>query len=79
MKQKTKNKELFDLHRVAVERLSTLDKSSDGVIKFHDVFIKLCTSFQLPKKRVWKLLDRLKSERAIEMVPYQGVRVLGEY
>ena len=71
-----KNRKGLTLESLAVERLSGLDKSRAGIIRFPDVFEKICSSLQMPKQRAWELLFSMREYGYIEIVPYQGVRIL---
>ena len=61
------------LYGKALERLRELDRG--GVIRFPEVFRKLCTTFSITKEECWEVLFALRDAGLIEIVPYQGVRL----
>lgn len=67
---------VFRLYGLALDRLKSC-KGSDGIIRFPDVFSKLCTSFSIKKDDCWELLFFFKEMGLIEIVCGHGVRVKG--
>jgi len=47
-----------------------------GILPFSEIFPRVCPALNLPVDRVWNALNSLRSEGLIEIVPYEGVRVL---
>ncbi|MBU3904623.1 MAG: hypothetical protein KJ906_00535 [Nanoarchaeota archaeon] len=64
------------IEKMALQRISKLSKNNSGIIKFPNVFYKLCSSFQIPKEQAWEILHKLSDEGYIDIVPYHGVRIL---
>jgi hypothetical protein len=72
MEQKTR----LDLNMLVIQRMGELPRSPSGIIRFPAVFEKLCRNFSINKKQCWELLFSLKEQGFIEIVPYQGIRLL---
>ena len=65
------------LERLVLKRLLELPASpKSGIVRFPDVFEKLCRNFSITKKECWELLLILRDSGLIEVVPNQGVQVL---
>jgi hypothetical protein len=63
------------LENLAIQRLSTLNKFSSGIIRFPRVFSKLCSTFCINKKDCWELLFDMREEGMIDIVPFQGIKI----
>ena len=65
----------FHFYDVVLERLGKLP-SHNGIIRFPNVFYKLCSSLQVSKETAWLILMDLESQDRIEIVPNNGVRIV---
>ena len=65
---------VFGLYGLALSRLKEC-RGSNGIIRFPDVFSKLCTGFSIKKDDCWELLFFFKEMGLIEIVCGHGVRV----
>lgn len=61
------------LYSLFLDRLKELKPNSSGIIRFPEVFEKLCTSFQITKKQCWDTLFMFRDFGLIEIVKGQGV------
>lgn len=68
---------VFGLYGLALSRLKGCRSSSNGIIRFPDVFSRLCTSFSIKKEDCWELLFFFKEMGLIEIVCGHGVRIKG--
>ena len=65
------------LYRIALERLKELEKPlGSKIIRFPEVFNKLCSTFSITKEESWEILFMFRDLGFIEIVPYQGIRIL---
>jgi len=65
------------LYRTALERLKELDKPlGTKIIRFPKVFGKLCSTFSITKQECWELLFMFRDLGFIEIIPYQGIKIL---
>lgn len=65
------------LERLVLKRLLEIRSSpKSGIIRFPDVFEKICRNFSISKKEAWELLFILKMGGVIEIVANQGIRIL---
>lgn len=67
---------VFGLYGLALSRLKEC-KGSNGIIRFPDVFSKLCTGFSIKKEDCWELLFFFKEMGLIEIVCGHGVKIKG--
>jgi len=70
------------LYTLLLTRLKELDRCASPhtkIIRFPFVFEKLCRNFSMKKEDVWELLFFLREMGVIEIVPYQGIRLLSAY
>ena len=65
---------LQGLYGLALQRLKEC-KSNTGIIKFPDVFTKLCTGFSIKKEECWELLFLFKDFGFIEIICGHGVKL----
>ena len=65
---------LQGLYGLAFERLRAC-RNNNGIIRFPDVFSKLCTGFSIKKEDCWELLFFFKDMGMIEIICGHGVRV----
>ena len=65
----------MNLNRLALQRISKLESGTSGIIRFPNVFYKLCSSFQMSKKDAWKLIFQLRKDGSIDIIPYQGIKI----
>ncbi len=64
------------LYTIALERLRKLEASpKSGIIRFPNVFEKLCSPFSITKEQAWEILFILRDFGFIEIVPYQGIKL----
>lgn len=63
------------LYNLVLQRISHLDISKDGIVRFPTLFEKLCVSLQISKKQAWDILFIMKDLGFIEIIPYQGVKI----
>jgi len=63
---------------IAIERMKKLPKTNDDIIRFPNVFHKICSSLQISKKDAWELLFQLQKEGYIQIVPYQGIKITNQ-
>lgn len=66
---------ILGLYGLAYNRILSLPKSREGIIRFPSVFERLCKSFQIKKDEAWELLYILRDTGHIEIVAYQGVKI----
>lgn len=62
-------------YRLAIDRLKECN-NSNGIIRFPDVFSKLCRTFSLQKDECWELLFMFRDLGIIEIVCGHGIRFL---
>lgn len=65
---------VFRLYGLALSRLREC-RSNNGIIRFPDVFSKLCTGFSIKKDDCWELLYFFKEMGLIEIVCGHGVKL----
>lgn len=65
---------LQGLYGLAVARLKEC-RVRNGIIRFPDVFSKLCTTFSLKKEECWELLFLFRDFGLIEIICGHGVRI----
>ena len=65
---------LQGLYGLALQRLKECKKNSD-IIRFPEVYSKLCTGFSIKKEDCWELLFLFKDMGFIEIVCGHGVKV----
>jgi predicted nuclease with TOPRIM domain len=66
------------LYELVLNRIRELEDKSNlksNIIRFPDVFRKLCASFQITKEQAWELLFLFGDLGLLEIVPYQGIRL----
>jgi hypothetical protein len=63
------------IENLAHQRLSVLNKTRNGIVKFPLVFSKLCSTFSINKKNCWELLFDMRDSKMIDIVPFHGVRM----
>lgn len=66
---------LRGLYGLAMQRLKECNGDKE-VIKFPDVFSKLCRGFSISKDKCWELLFLFRDAGFIEIVCGHGIRVL---
>jgi len=72
-----KNNLRLNICSLALERLRKIESPfKSEIIRFPNVFQKLGSSFQISKKQCWDLLFLLQKTGSIEIVPYQGIKIL---
>lgn len=64
------------LYSVLIERLNKLPKTRSRIIRFPHVFMIMGSLFRLRKQQSWDLLLLLHEFEIIEVIPYQGIRIL---
>lgn len=65
------------LYGLMLRRLKELETDSpSGIIRFPKVFEKLCRNFSISKEECWELLFLLRDSGFIELIPYQGIRLV---
>ncbi|MDD5238855.1 MAG: hypothetical protein PHS34_08125 [Candidatus Omnitrophica bacterium] len=75
----SQKQQINGLYEIALGRLRELSSqahSKSGIIRFPLVFGKLCRNFCINKKQCWELLFALRECRVIEIVPYQGIKLM---
>jgi hypothetical protein len=76
---KTEEKEIQlpkrGLYSVFLDRLKELKPNNSGIIRFPEIFEKLCSSFQITKKQCWDVLFMFRDFGLIEIVKGQGIKV----
>ena len=65
---------LQGLYGLALQRLKEC-RADSGIIRFPDVFSKLCAGFSIKKEDCWELLFLFKDMGFIEIVCGHGVKV----
>ena len=68
-------KDVGGLYGIAIKRLHQLKPSSNGIIRFPEVFSKLCSSFSIPKSVAWDLLFILENFGFIEIIRFHGIKL----
>lgn len=68
-------KDVDGLYGIAIKRLQQLKSSPNGIIRFPEVFSKLCSSFSIPKSEAWNLLFILENFGFIEVIRFHGIRI----
>ena len=69
----------ISLEAIVIQRLRDLVgplDPSNKLLRFPMVFGRICPVLCLKKPEAWAVLQRLQSQRRIEIVPYQGIRLL---
>jgi hypothetical protein len=67
------------MYSLMLNRLSQLEKSGNSkIIRFPTIFENICRNFSISKQHCWELLFLLSEFGLIEIVPFQGVRILCE-
>ncbi|MFH1637397.1 MAG: hypothetical protein ABIB71_03160 [Candidatus Woesearchaeota archaeon] len=62
------------MYGLALQRLKECRAKND-IVRFPDVFTKLCTGFSIKKEECWELLFLFRDLGLIEIVCGHGVRV----
>ena len=65
----------FHFYDTVLGRLSKLP-SQNGIIRFPNVFYKLCSSLQVSKETAWLILMDLEAQDRIEIVRNNGIRII---
>jgi Mn-dependent DtxR family transcriptional regulator len=65
----------FSFIDMVVERLAALP-NNNGIIRFPNVFYKLCSSLQIDKNTAWLILMDLEKDGLIEIVANNGIRLI---
>ena len=80
--KRTRPREVLSIERMAIRRLrellGPLDRPSK-LIRFPVVFERICATLCLSKKDAWQVLHQLDESGHIELVPFQGIRLLGPH
>jgi len=63
------------LYSLFLDRMKELKSNSSGIIRFPEVFEKLCTSFQITKKQCWEILFMFRDFGFIEIIKGQGIKI----
>jgi hypothetical protein len=63
-------------YQLAIQRIKEC-RSNNGIIKFPELFGKLCTGFSIKKEECWELLFLFRDLGFIEIICGHGVRVRG--
>lgn len=66
---------LKGLYGLALQRLKEC-KVKNGIIRFPEVFSKLCTTFSLKKKECWELLFLFRDFGLIKIICGHGVKLI---
>ena len=53
-------------------------RAVSSIIRFPDVFSRICPLLCIKKPEAWELLGRLADRGAIEIVPFHGIRIIQE-
>jgi hypothetical protein len=65
------------MYSLMLNRLSQLEKSGNSkIIRFPTLFENICRNFSISKQQCWELLFLLSEFGLIEIVPFQGVKIL---
>jgi hypothetical protein len=65
------------MYSLMLTRLSQLEKSGNSkIIRFPTIFENICRNFSITKQQCWELLFLLSEFGLIEIVPFQGVKIL---
>jgi len=65
------------LYYVLIERIKELKESSNNnVIPLPKFFSKICVTFSITKDVAWNILYFLRETGIIEIIPYQGIKLL---
>lgn len=66
--------EFLGFYKLAIQRLKEC-KNNNGLIKFPEVFGKLCTGFSIKKEDCWELLFLFRDMGFIEIVCGHGIKL----
>ena len=75
-KQEKINLSKTGLYAIFLKRLKKLEKRSNKIIKFPKVFSEVCTNFKMTKGECWDILFMLNEFKIIELVPFNGIKLL---
>ena len=64
------------LYTLTLDRLGKLGKTRNGIIRFPDVFEKLCSSHQMTKDQCWDVLFLLAEFDIIKIIPGHGIKIM---
>ena len=53
-------------------------RAMSSIIRFPDVFSRICPLLCIKKAEAWQLLGRLADRGTIEIVPFHGIRIMQE-
>jgi len=63
------------LYSLFLDRMKELKPNSSGIIRFPEVFEKLCSSFQITKKQCWDILFMFRDFGLVEIIKGQGIKI----
>ena len=66
------------LYTLTLDRLGKLNKTRNGIIRFPDVFEKLCSSHQMTKDQCWEVLLLMAEFDIIKIMPGHGIKINGD-
>lgn len=69
----------FGLYGIAFQRIKELEKfahKESSIIRFPTVFERICKTFSIPKPAAWEVLFALRDFGFIEIVKFQGIKVM---
>ena len=69
----------ISLEEIVMTRLKELFQPLDNpskLVRFPTVFGKICPVLCLKKDEAWAILQHLQTRRLIEIIPYQGIKIL---
>ena len=66
-------------YTTALSLLKKCRKTQGEIIRYPDVFSRLCTRFQIKKADCWELLLLFKELGFLELVPGHGVRLKTDF
>ena len=67
----------ISIENLVLKRLNEMDSRGrkEKIIRFPEVFARMCPIFCIPKQEAWEVLRSMKKMGLIEVVPYHGVRI----
>jgi hypothetical protein len=77
-KEKTFEPDKLSIESLVFKRVCELYQPifPDKIIRFPLVFSKICPIYCLTKGQAWSILKRLEEFGLIEIVPYQGIKIM---
>lgn len=64
------------LYILAFDRICEVNPNKNGIRRFPKVFQKLCATFSITKKSAWDILFFFRDLGFIQIVPYQGIKII---